>query len=100
LNEFNLYILSIHVPGVAHVVGAVGVETLDFHYWIKIGRDESFTTICWTTILFRVQYRGWSGVGEARGGKLFYSCSFDISSIAKVLYRLNSAHFNEFNIKP
>jgi hypothetical protein len=34
LNEFNKYILSIHVPGVAHVVGAVGVEILDFHYWI------------------------------------------------------------------
>jgi len=85
------------VPGAAHVKGAVRVEISDFHYWISIGRDESFTTICWTTTFVRVQYRGRSGVGAARGGKLFYSCSFDISSIAKELYWLNSVHLNEFN---
>jgi hypothetical protein len=29
------------------VVVAVGVEILDFNYWISIGLDEIFTTIYW-----------------------------------------------------
>ena len=75
------------------VVGAVGVEHLELHHHISFGFDERCTPICWTTTFVRVQYRGRSGVGAARGGKLFYSCSFGISSNTKELYWLNSMHF-------
>jgi hypothetical protein len=80
-------------------VGAVqGVKNMELYHHISYEFDERCTPICWTTSFVRVQYRGWSWVGAARGSKLFYLCSIDIFSITKELYCFNSVHLNEFNI--
>jgi hypothetical protein len=65
LNEFN--IKPLHVPGAAYVVGAVGVEILDFHYWISIGREESFTMICWMATFEECHWSSFLGVGGGGG---------------------------------